>query len=236
MQRFEAKVIPFPPRPVPRPAPADVADLRFRTLVGEADWARLPVAVRARFGRHIGEGRSILYAGEVVECRMSRCGRLLAEALRPIGAPLPLSREAFVPASVSVTEDPASGGQFWTRIYGRPPSTSLRTSFPQVIRSAKRFRGPTGLEEYIGCGIGIALRVAVEDGALHFLSDHYFVRIGRLRLRLPALLTPGRMKVSHVDCGHGWFAFVLRLDHPWLGALVRQTALFRERVAAEEAL
>jgi hypothetical protein len=160
---------------------------------------------------------------------MSRCGRLLARALRPIGAPLPLSRNAFVPATVCVTEDPASGGQLWIRIYGRRTS-----AFPQMIRSIKRFAGPTGLEEYIGCGIGIALNVAVEDGALHFLSDHYFVVLGRLRLRLPRWLAPGRMKVSHIDCDHGWFAFVLSLDHPLLGTLVRQTALFRELVAPGE--
>jgi hypothetical protein len=220
----QAKVIPFRPRP----AGAAVRDLRFRTLVGEEGWARLPEAVRARFGRHVGEGRSILYAGEVVECRMSRCGRLLAGLLRPIGAPLPLSRDTFVPATVSVTEDPASGGQFWMRIYGR------RQGFPQVIHSIKRFRGPTGLEEYIGCGIGIALRVAVESGALHFLSDHYFVELGGLRLRLPRWLAPGRMKVSHVDCGDNSFAFVLSLDHRWLGQLVHQTAMFRERFAADQ--
>jgi hypothetical protein len=42
------------------------------------------------------------------------------------------------------------------------------------------------------------------------------------------------MRVSHVDCGGGWFAFVLRLDHPLFGRLLRQTALFRERAAPEE--
>jgi hypothetical protein len=223
----EAKVIPFRPRPrsaVPAP---EVGDLRFRTLVGEADWARLPEAVRARFGRHVGEGRSIVYAGEVIECRMSRCGRLLAWLLRPIGAPLPLGRDTFLPATVSVTEDPASGGQCWMRIYGR------HRGFPQVIHSIKRFAGPTGLEEYVGWGIGIALRVAVERGALRFLSDHYFIALGRLRLRLPRLLEPGRMAVSHVDCGDGSFAFVLSLHHPLLGTLVHQTAMFRERFPAD---
>jgi hypothetical protein len=231
VETAEAKVIPFRPRPR---AAADLGDLRFRTLVGEQGWALLPEAVRARFGRHVGEGRSIVYAGEVVECRMSRCGRLLAQLLRPIGGPLPLSRDTFVPATVSVTEDPASGGQFWMRIYGRRRGSSLRTGFPQVIHSIKRFAGPTGLEEYVGCGVGIALRVAVEKGALHFLSDHYFLELGRLRLRLPHLLEPGRMKVSHVDCGDGTFAFVLALDHPWLGSLVHQTAMFRERFAADD--
>jgi hypothetical protein len=225
MERAGAEVIAFPRRgrlAVP-PAPADIGDLRFRALAGERAWASLPEAVRERFGRHIGAGASILYAGEVVECRMSRCGRLLAELCRLIGAPLPLSRDAFVPAVVSVTEDPLSAGQFWTRLYGR------RSGFPQVIHSIKRFCGPTGLEEYIGCGLGIALRLEISEGALHFLSDHYFFAVRRLRLRLPRWLSPGRMRVSHIDCGHDSFAFVLRLDHPRLGELVCQTAMFEER-------
>jgi hypothetical protein len=225
-QRTEAKIIPFPQRARPGAPPAPVGDLRFRTLAGEEAWDRLPAAVRARFERHIGAGATILYAGQVVECRMSRCGRLLAQLVRLIGAPLPLSRDAFVPAVVSVTEDAASGGQFWTRVYGR------RRGFPQVIHSSKRFAGATGLEEYVGCGIGIALRLRVEGEALHFDSDHYFVNLGGSRLRLPRWLSPGRMRVSHIDCSHGWFAFVLALDHPWLGELVRQTVMFEERPAS----
>ena len=218
--RSDARVIPFPRR---APAPAAVGDLRFRALAGEETWSRLPAAVRARFERHIGPGATILYAGEVIECRISRTGRWLCQLVRLIGAPLPLSTDTLVSAVVSVTEDPASGGQFWTRVYGR------RRGFPQVIHSAKRFAGPTGLEETVGCGVGIALRLEVEDGALHFLSDHYFLQIGPARLRLPRWLSPGRMRASHIDCGHGAFAFVLSLVHPRLGELVRQTAIFEER-------
>lgn len=223
--RIDAKVVQFRPRPASASSPAPVGDLRFRTLAGEEGWDRLPAAIRARFERHIGAAATILYAGEVVECRMSRWGRLLAQVVRLIGAPLPLSRDSDVPAAVSVTEDAASGGQFWTRVYGR------RRGFPQVIQSSKRFAGPTGLEEYIGCGIGIALRLEATDGALHFLSDHYFLKVGRARVRLPRWLSPGLMRVSHIDCGHGTFAFVLALDHPWAGELVCQTAMFEERRA-----
>jgi hypothetical protein len=218
--RVESNVVQFRLRTRPLPA---IGDLRFRALAGEEGWARLPAAVRARFEHHIGPGASILYSGEVVECRMSRCGLLLAQLVRLIGAPLPLSRDTLVPAVVTVTEDRAFGGQFWTRLYGR------RRGVPQVIRSSKCFAGPTGLEEHIGCGVGIALRLEVTDQALHFLSDHYFLKLGRVRLRLPRWLSPGRMRVSHVDCGHGAFAFVLSLVHPWLGELVRQTAMFEER-------
>ena len=222
-ERSEGRIIPFPPRPALPAGAAAIEDLRFRTLAGERAWSQLPGAVRARFERHIGPGASIIYAGEVVECRMSRCGRLLSQLVRLVGAPLPLSRDVAVAAAVSVTEDPAQGGQFWTRVYSR------NRGFPQVVHSSKRFAGPTGLEEYVGCGVGIALRLEVADEALHFLSDHYFLRLGRLRLRLPRWLAPGRMRVSHVDCGGGTFAFVLSLVHPLLGELLCQTALFEER-------
>jgi Domain of unknown function (DUF4166) len=218
--RSDGRVIAFPRRPA---GPASIEDLRFRALAGEGAWAQLPAAVRARFERHIGPGATILYAGEVVECRMSRCGRLLCQLVRLVGAPLPLSSDSFLPAAVSVTEDPASGGQFWTRVYGRG------RGFPQVIHSSKRFAGPTGLEEYVGWGVGIALRLEVRDRALHFLSDHYFLKLAGCRLRLPRWLSPGRMRVSHIDCGHGAFAFVLSLVHPLAGELVRQTAIFEER-------
>jgi len=218
--RTEADILPFPgPRPA---APGAVGDLRFRTLIGEAAWAALPEATRARFGKRIAGCSFALYAGEVVECRLSRAGWLLAQLCRLIGSPLPLSRDAFVPASVSVTEDSASGGQHWTRVYAR------RRGRPQVIGSCKSFSGPTGLEERIGGGVGIALRVTVGDGALHFLSDHYFLTIGALRLRLPRWLAPGDLRISHVDCNGGLFAFVLALDHPLFGELIRQAVMFRE--------
>ncbi len=220
-EQVTENVIPFPHRHSWKRS-LDVGDLRFRRLLGEGAWWRLPEAVQARFGKHLGGGRTVLYAGEIVECRMSLIGRSIALAARLIGGPLPISRDVWVPAVVSVTEDPASGGQFWTRIYGR------RRGFPQVIHSAKRFAGPTGLEEYIGWGIGIALVVSAENGALHFLSDHYFMTFGRLRLRLPHWLTPGRMQVSHVDCGSGGFAFVFSLVHPLFGELVHQTAMFND--------
>ena len=80
---------------------------------------------------------------------------------------------------VTVTEDAASGGQIWTRICARS------SGFPQVIHSAKRFAGPTGLEEYVGYGVSMALRISVEHEALVFRSVGYSLQVGPLRLPLP---------------------------------------------------
>ena len=203
--------------------PAPVGDLRFRRLLGDGNWDKLPAAVQERFGHRLGGCRTILYSGEITECGMSRVGRCVAQAARLIGAPLPLSRACGVPAAVTVTEDPVTGGQHWLRIYGRA------RGFPQVICSCKAFSGPTGLEEYIGRGFGIALSVVADESGLHFISDHVFWRAMGRRLRLPHWLSPGDLRVSHIDRGDGSFAFELRLQHRLLGELISQTAIFRER-------
>jgi hypothetical protein len=37
--------------------------------------------------------------------------------------------------------------------------------------------GPTGPEEYRGCGFGIALTVSADEQTLHFHGDHYFLTV-----------------------------------------------------------
>jgi hypothetical protein len=203
-----------------------LGDLRFRALLSDADWAALPVAVRRRFSRRLAGGGTIIYAGRVIETRMSRAGRWLAQAVRPIGAPLPISRDRDVPAVVAVTEDVAGGGQgggqVWTRLYGR------RAGFPQIIHSAKRFAGPTGLEEYVGRGVGMALRVYAREGALIFRSENYFLQLFGRRFILPAWLCPGTLYVTHAELPDGKFSFTLQIFHPRLGLLIRQMAMFRD--------
>jgi hypothetical protein len=214
-------------RGLPAPSEADpaldpiIGDFRFRALLSEDDWARLPPATRRRFSKRLAGGESTVYVGEIEEIRLSRVGWWLAQGARLIGGPLPTCRDTGVPGIITVTEDVATGGQVWTRIYAR------RNGFPQVIHSSKRFEGSTGLEEYLGFGISMALRIRVEGEALLFCSAGYFLHLGPLRLRLPALLTPGDLTVSHSDFG-GEFRFTLELVHPRFGMLVRQSGTFKE--------
>src|SRR5450631_22717 len=201
---------------------ATLCDIRFRALLSDEDWGRLPLATWRRFSKRLGAGNTALYVGEVVEVRFSRIGWWISQLARLIGGPLPTGAETPVPSIVTVTEDAATGGQVWTRIYTRS------RGFPQVIHSSKRFAGPTGLEEYVGYGVGMALRMLVDGRALQFRSAGYFVQVGRLRLPLPALVTPGALTVTHSDCGSGEFRFTLEIIHPRFGTLIRQSAVFRE--------
>jgi hypothetical protein len=219
--RIEASVLEAPPG---RPRDDDGGDTRFRALMRAEDWMSLPLAIRRRFSKRLANGATVLYAGEVLETTMSRMGWLWAQALRLIGGPLPLTRNRHVPAVVVVTEDHASRGQIWTRLYGRAGR------FAQVVQSSKRFGGPTGLEEYVGYGIGMTLTVEAREGALIFRSRDYFVELFGRRWLLPTWLAPGDTVVTHAELPDGRFSFTLQLIHPRLGHMIRQMGMFREVV------
>ena len=204
---------------------AEVAlgDLRFRSLIPRNAWESLPVAIRKRFSKRLSGGSTAVYCGRMTMMRNSRCGWWLAQILRLIGSPLPLHADIDVPSVVTVTEDIATGGQIWTRLYAR------RNGFPQIIQSSKRFAGPTGLEEYIGFGVTMALTIAVEPKALVFQSAGYWLGIGKWRFRLPRFLEPGRCRVRHEETVEGEFRFSLDLVHPFLGELIHQEGLYRDQ-------
>ena len=179
-------VVPF--TPVAQP----LADARFRDLLG-AGWNRLPAAIKRRFGKRLKGGDSVAYQGVVTMMRMNRAGWVLAQLARLVGAPLPFDLSSVDrPAVVIVTEDAVTNGQFWIRQYGRA------SGFPQTVHSSKRFAGPTGLEEYIGYGIGMALVIEATDHALLFKSDHFFLQIAGRRFRLPRV----QQRMGHAfGCG-----------------------------------
>jgi hypothetical protein len=208
--------------PADRPPAKDLGDLRFRSLLTAHEWNALPQDVRRRFSKRVQGGATAVFIGRLAEQRANLFGRLLANAMRVIGAPLPISSDIDVPSVVTVTEDVATGGQIWTRLYAN------RTGFPQIIHSSKRFCGPTGLEEFIGCGISIALRISVEEGALVFRSAAYRLALGRLRMSLPKWLSPGALAVTHRETGKATFLFSLKLEHPVFGELLFQSGHYRE--------
>lgn len=205
------------------PTPSEaIGDLRFRHLLGRTAWKCLPAAIRRRFSKRLEGGRTVVYVGRTTDMHMNFAGFVLAQLARIIGGPLPLSRDTDVPSVVTVTEDMATGGQIWTRLYAH------RNGFPQVIHSSKRFAGPTGLEEHVGCGVGMTLMLSAGPKALLFTNDRYFLQLGALRLNIPRWLSPGQLTIGHHEIDPQKFAFTLDLEHPLFGRMIHQRAEFEE--------
>ena len=188
----------------------------YAALVGRR-WRDLPARTRARFER---ERELVCYRGRVVRSESTPVGRFFRQLARLVGSPLPLD-DATGPAAVIVMTVDASDSA-WTRVYRR------RSGRPQAIRSVKRFAGPTGLEEYLGCGICMALRVRAQGRSLVFESAGYYLGFGDHRVPLPRWLTPGRLTVRHADIASSRFRFSLEVTHPRFGVVLRQEAEFED--------
>src|SRR5258708_38988380 len=95
------------------PAPSDsdesldttLSDLRFRALLPDEDWGRLPLATWRRFSKRLADGKTAIYVGEVVEVRFSRIGWWLAQLARLIGGPLPTGGGTHIPSHVPGTQE-----------------------------------------------------------------------------------------------------------------------------------
>ena len=66
-----------------------IQDGRIRNLLEDAQWRQLPKAIRRRFGKRVKGGASVAYQGYVSAMRLNWAGRVLAQAARVIGGPLP---------------------------------------------------------------------------------------------------------------------------------------------------
>ena len=198
--------------------------LDLPALLGAAAWARLPAAVRRRFGA--GHGAAT-YVGRM-ELRCSPIGRAFAALARLFGGPLSGVTSTAVATSVRVFDD-GRGGMVWERSF----HTAGRGA-PHVVRSTKQLGGDGGLVERTDGGLAMALDVFEERGALVFESRRFALLLGRLRLPVPALMTPGTCRVTHTDLGGGLFRFDLDMVHPLWGHTFHQSGVFADPAVADE--
>ena len=192
--------------------PAEPLDLA--AMVGPG-WARLPAAVRRRFGAHAAP---VTYTGRM-DLRCSPLGRVIAWLAWPLRGPLVPHCVTDVPASVEVHPD-GHGGVVWSRQLGCQLVSSTKLAHPDGNGVLERTRG----------GLAMALDVLADDGALVFRSRRYAWCVGPFMLNLPRWLSPGQCRVEHRDLGAGRFRFTLTMTHPWWGVTFEQTGEFVDPV------
>lgn len=211
-----------PALPSPHARAPVAADLTFRRLLGETAWKRLNPCVRARFAVKPDCGEDFVFAGVMEVVRRSRYGWLVAHICRLIGSPVVPQAGRDVATVVRIYGDSRGDGIVWERRYAFPGRR------PVVVFSTKRADPPAGLLECASRGFAMRLRLFERDGAMHFASVGYCIDIGRWRLPIPHLLTPGEAHVVHSDEGGGWFRFTMSFRHRLFGETYFQHGRFRQ--------
>lgn len=187
--------------------------LNLPALVGPAAWSRLPLAVQHRFA---AGHTDVTYRGSM-DLRCSRLGRLLAWLVKPLNSPLMAINARRVPTTVHVRS--VGAGVVWERRFAHGVGS---------VCSTKELDAAGRLQERTEGGLGMALEVFEQDGALVFESRRYFLAVGRLRVLVPRLFSPGTCRVEHRDLGHGLFRFTLSMTHPLWGETFHQTGVFTD--------
>jgi hypothetical protein len=72
----------------------------------------------------------------------------------------------------------------------------------------------------------MTLEVTAEQGALHFRSTGYFLKVAGGRLPIPGLVTPGAAHVIHEDVDGAHFRFTLTFRHAIAGQTFFQIGVF----------
>jgi hypothetical protein len=194
----------------------------LQSVLGPAAWARLPQAVRERFGE---PPIAVDYVGEFDVVRASWLGRLLALLCQLLGTPVVPRTGLHVPAIVHV--GPTRSGVAWNREYRWPDGQ------PCLVRSTKIFDARGRLVERLPARLCMPLNVYEQRGVLHFVSRGYYFDLGKrsngaqIKLPLPYLLSPGTTHVEHIDEADGWFRFTMTVTHPFFGEMFYQTGRFR---------
>ena len=152
---------------------------------------------------------------------LSWLGFLLAHLCRLIGTPLALYSGVNVPMEVRVYPDQNQGGMVWDRFYRYPDGRLNR------VKSTKCIRADAGLIELVGCGFGMYLSVSEIDRAIVFECTRYFWQVGRFRISIPQLLTPGKTIVKQRALRNKKFEFSLDVHHRLLGKVFYQVGVFK---------
>lgn len=195
----------------------------YKNLIGESEWNRLHPDIKKRFSAK-NYHQAITYQGIMQDIYLSKSGSILAHLCRLIGTPLALYNGRDIPITVDVYPNEKLRGMTWDRFYHYPNRKTNR------ITSTKCITDKNQLIEVVGSGFGMNLKLYEKNQALVFESTQFFIQIGKFRLRLPDLLSPGKTTVTQTALPNHKFRFSLVVRHKLLGLVYFQSGTFAEAV------
>lgn len=193
----------------------------FKSQVGE-NWKNLSPNIQKRFDTDPPHNKPLKYDGIMTRVECSVLGKIFANLIRFSGALLPYSG-TNVPVDIEVYTKPDRLDIFKNRVYFFPSKK------PFTFKSNMCLDKNGDVLEFVGFGLGMKIIVFEKEGNLHFKDNGYFWQIGRLRIPLPRLLTPGNTYLIHSDMGEKQFGILIDITHPLFGRMYYQEGIFNHK-------
>ncbi len=194
----------------------------FRKVLGPA-WQSLHPDIQTRFEHNPEPGKPLRYQGKLSELRCSWFGKLMGLITMPMidGALIPYNDSDF-PVDIIVYSKPDSPAIFKQRIYHLHRRKPIQfTSYMQESEHGE-------VLEYVGMGLGMKLKLHVQDGDLYFTSDGYFWEIFGWRMPIPGLFSPGKTFLCHRNDSPSQFNIRIEIRHVLFGTTFTQVGVFHQ--------
>jgi hypothetical protein len=182
----------------------------IKQALGSA-WDELAPVIRRHYDISPGSDERVLMTGTMTRIDHSLIAKLFLLPGRVFGALIPY-RGSDIPATVenrTRADDPR--GMSWHRRFEFPghPGT--------VFRSYMVHAGGDEIIEYVRFGLGIRMKMSVEQGSLIYSSTGYQWDIGRWSLRFPTWLILGAGRIRETGLSDSAFEMDFEMRHPLFG-------------------
>jgi len=210
-----------------KPANQCVAPIRsegelFKQILGDK-WTHLHPDIQKRFEKNPRLDKPLFYEGSLEILSSSFFGKILATITKPLikAALIPYSC-IDCPVDITVYSKENCPFIFKQRIYAIPGKKPIKfTSYMKESTNGD-------VLEYVGSGLCMKLTVFEKEGNLHFKSDGYYLDLGFMLLAIPAIFTPGKTYLTHINEGPNQFRIRIDINHFLFGKLFVQAGVFKQ--------
>lgn len=183
----------------------------FKTILGN-EWMKLGSIVRRHYSLKPYSENYVRVDGVMEVIHHSLFAKLLIPFGLLFGAIVPY-RAKSVLTSVHYTSHPNNANLYWDRVFELRPNKCFH--FKSYMQHTK----DNEVIEYVRFGVGMRLRVTVENGALVFRDAGYIWKIFGFNLPIPVGLLFGKAYVEERPIDEDSFSMKLELNHPVFGML-----------------
>ena len=174
-------------------------------------WDELDPVIRRHYDITPGREQQVVMTGTMTRIDHSWIAKLFLLPGRVFGALIPY-RGTDIPATVEnrTREDDTRGMSWYRRFqFPRHPET--------VFQSYMVYAEADEIIEYVRFGLGIRMKLSVEQGSLIYSSTGYQWDIGRWSLRFPTWLILGAGRIRETGLSDTGFEMDFEMRHPLFG-------------------
>ena len=199
----------------------------MQQALGE-QWHQLDEIVKRHYAMAPGASANMTIHGTMDRVFHSPMAKLFLLPGRIFGALVPYQGTDIPTVVRNWTTSDNTEAMFWHRTL-RFPNRSL-TEF----KSRMEYAGGDEIIEYVRFGMGIRMRMSVEDGALVFTSAGYVWDMGAARIPIPTWAILGDARIIEKAVSEETFYMNFTIVHPLLGETFGYSGTFSIREASAQ--